>query len=148
VVPLNKYLTRRFDQGYGENNTAGERTYYAGAPTPEIDAAWDQLERGKTVANLKVEKTNNRVVAKYIRITLEEANMLDTPTAQLHDESGYLVSLDVYHQLHCLNFLRMGLDPEYYSIQQAPEALKHHLGTDRIWQDNRQELTVNSALYK
>jgi len=58
VISLNRYLTRRFDQGYGENNTAGGRTYYAGPPTPDIDAAWDQLERGEPIVNMKVENTN------------------------------------------------------------------------------------------
>jgi hypothetical protein len=41
---------------------------------------------------------------------------------------GYMVSLDVYHQLHCLNYLRMAFEPERHNFKQSPEAFKRHIG--------------------
>ncbi len=42
-----QYTSKIFDQGYGENTTDGRRTYYAGPPSLEIDAAWNALEAGE-----------------------------------------------------------------------------------------------------
>ncbi|KAH8898408.1 hypothetical protein GQ53DRAFT_817680 [Thozetella sp. PMI_491] len=105
-----RYRSKVFDQGYGENTTDGKRVYYAGPPSQEIDAAWNALED-----------------AKYLRITEDEMRQLREPTAALHAGGGYLLSFDTYHQLHCLNYIRMALEPEYYSFEQSPEALKHHI---------------------
>ena len=44
----------------------------------------------------------------------EAAKLLD-PTAHLpHDDSKYVVTLAVFHQLHCVNHLRKALYPDEY----------------------------------
>ena len=50
-------------------------------------------------------------------------------------ETGYRVGIEVFHQLHCLNLLRMSTYPEYYSklewsdTNDKPERVRGHLGT-------------------
>ena len=49
-------------------------------------------------------------------------------------ETGYRVGLEVFHQLHCLNLLRMSTYPEHYAkrgrsdISGAPQHSRAHLG--------------------
>jgi hypothetical protein len=50
-------------------------------------------------------------------------------------ETGYRVGIEVFHQLHCLNLLRMSTYPEYYTklwwsdTNDKPEKVRMHLGT-------------------
>jgi hypothetical protein len=50
-------------------------------------------------------------------------------------ERGYRVGIEVFHQLHCLNLLRMATYPEYYTklwwsdTNDKPERVRGHLGT-------------------
>lgn len=50
-------------------------------------------------------------------------------------ETGYRVGLEVFHQLHCLNLLRMATYPAYYEkiwwsdTNDKPERVRAHLGT-------------------
>jgi hypothetical protein len=49
-------------------------------------------------------------------------------------ETGYRVGLEVFHQLHCLNLLRMSTYPDYYTklwwsdTNDKPEKVRAHLG--------------------
>ncbi|KAK6206898.1 hypothetical protein QIS74_13386 [Colletotrichum tabaci] len=72
-----------------------------GTHSNEIDIAWHEIELG----------------AGGIRVTEEEVknlNMTDSPEMPFHkipedQGGGYLAMLEVFHLLHCLNSLRMGL---------------------------------------
>lgn len=50
-------------------------------------------------------------------------------------ETGYRVGLEVFHQLHCLNLLRMSTYPDYYpkvwwsDMNDKAETVRAHLGT-------------------
>ncbi|KAJ7158962.1 hypothetical protein C8R43DRAFT_1124603 [Mycena crocata] len=49
------------------------------------------------------------------RISKEEAARLPNKTHAIPgDEGHYIAELDVFHNLHCLNKIRMALDPDYY----------------------------------
>ncbi|KAI1158643.1 hypothetical protein F5B18DRAFT_70236 [Nemania serpens] len=72
---------------------------YMGA-TPEIDQAWQDLERDR-----------------YFLLSDEEARETwgEDYTEFWHDDAGgYLGGLDVFHTLHCLDHLRRGLYPDTY----------------------------------
>ena len=48
-------------------------------------------------------------------------------------ETGYRIGLEVFHQLQCLNLLRMSTYPEHYTKLQAdekyePEVVRAYLG--------------------
>jgi hypothetical protein len=55
------------------------------------------------------------VIVGLSGITSEEASHLQEPTAHLpHDDGTYVVTLGVFHQLHCVNHLRKALYPDEY----------------------------------
>ncbi|KAF2104954.1 hypothetical protein NA57DRAFT_71153 [Rhizodiscina lignyota] len=76
---------------------------YVGHPTPELDEAWEKLLRDR-----------------YFMITEEEARAaFPTEWKEAYakmpgGEEGYLVGLDMFHTLHCVNQIRQMLWPEYY----------------------------------
>lgn len=49
-------------------------------------------------------------------------------------ETGYRVGIEVFHQLHCLNLLRMSTYPDHYlklswsDMNDKPEDVRAHLG--------------------
>lgn len=57
-------------------------------------------------------------------ISKQEAEQLTVPTIEFPEGSGsYIVLLDIFHSLHCLNSLRKSLHPEYY----PPSYLRHNM---------------------
>jgi Mycotoxin biosynthesis protein UstYa len=48
------------------------------------------------------------------RISEKEARFLPNPTIPIPGTKEYLIELDVWHELHCLNDLRMLLYPERF----------------------------------
>lgn len=77
-----------------------------GAPSPKLDRIWEthyDLTTG---------------------ISKQEAEQLTVPTIEFPEGSGsYIVLLDIFHSLHCLNSLRKSLHPEYY----PPSYLRHNM---------------------
>ncbi|KAF5682145.1 HNM1-choline permease [Fusarium circinatum] len=59
-------------------------------------------------ASLKAEDAWRNLMKPYlVRISGQEASKLSRPTSQIsRDPDYYITSLDVYHQLHCLNDIR------------------------------------------
>jgi len=81
---------------------------YTGPPSYELDLAWHKL-----FAN------------SNLRISNEEMDTMDQKSVPFADGSGYWVNLDVYHQLHCLKFLRWYVYPEYYGFRLNATNVKH-----------------------
>lgn len=78
---------------------------YAGDPTPELDDAWHKLLASTRPAN----PLYARLIKKLtpwpdinLRITPEEMSRLNQTSLALADGSGYLGTLGVYHELHCI----------------------------------------------
>lgn len=67
----------------------GDRTPFTEAPSKEVDALWDSITAppGK-VGTIRVSED-----------TLEKDGL---KSVKLADGSGYLATVDVFHQLHCL----------------------------------------------
>ncbi|CEJ81371.1 hypothetical protein VHEMI01501 [[Torrubiella] hemipterigena] len=83
-----KYTTRVFDSAFGIQTTA-----YQGRPNEANDQLWTELYNfGIT------------------RISADEARPMVNKTLPIPGQSDhYLISLSVFHQLHCLNRVRKGL---------------------------------------
>jgi hypothetical protein len=71
----------------------------------------------------------------HIRITPEEHDLLLVPrnrsTLQLSDGTGYLIGLGVYHELHCLKWIRHWIHRDVYWPDLTGAALeerKWHIG--------------------
>lgn len=61
-----------------------------GPPSPELDEAWSQL-----------------LMNANIRVSAEDLEKAGVESIPLNDGSGkYYAILDVYHQLHCLKYIR------------------------------------------
>ncbi|KAK8007182.1 hypothetical protein PG989_001173 [Apiospora arundinis] len=90
-----QYENREFEFAFGEN-----RTQYENEPSPELDSIWNDLFSMGIVA-----------------ISQEEASQLYEKTQRLpHDpENRYIITMSVFHELHCINMLRKQLFPEYYT---------------------------------
>ncbi|KZS89072.1 hypothetical protein SISNIDRAFT_497640 [Sistotremastrum niveocremeum HHB9708] len=104
-----KYETRVF-------TALGVQTKYHGPPTDETDEAWDAL-----------------YPIGVARITAEEASQLSNWTSPIPgDEGHYVVGLDVFHQLHCLNTVRKALWPQRYSRHDTLSAPGAHTHVDHV----------------
>ncbi|PPQ65051.1 hypothetical protein CVT26_015747 [Gymnopilus dilepis] len=105
------------------NGTFNFPSEFRGPPTPEIDAAWMRISQG----------------VKPTRLTLEQVlkiGKFDTPSKvkfREEDGGGYMASMEVTHQLHCLNMLRKYTYKEYYQnfdpsfTHPKPDVFRTHL---------------------
>ncbi|RDW64608.1 hypothetical protein BP6252_10259 [Coleophoma cylindrospora] len=122
---------RWYDNGtsYSIHNPSEPR--YAGPPTVELDAAWEELLKGR-----------------YINVTEEEAEMAFGKPHGLynHPGLGYLVGLDVYHALHCIDELRRALDRDHYYNKQTKHAYPERAHRDHCIDHLRQQLMCHADL--
>ncbi|KAE9374151.1 hypothetical protein N431DRAFT_464439 [Stipitochalara longipes BDJ] len=87
---------------------------------PEVDAAWGNITDAPTGGAIGITKEQ-----------WEEVNPFHEWPVMLEEDHGtgrYLASLDVFHQLHCVDLLRKSIHREYYnehegSFAGAPEAV-------------------------
>ncbi|KAI6716189.1 hypothetical protein JHW43_001292 [Diplocarpon mali] len=83
---------------------------YNGDPSPQVDEAWAALFHH---AN--------------IRVSRGEIARLGRSSIELRDGSGdFFGTLDVYHQLHCLKYIREYVHQEYYTIKTTNVPKKEH----------------------
>ncbi|ETI25972.1 hypothetical protein G647_02749 [Cladophialophora carrionii CBS 160.54] len=81
------------------NNFWEDRTPYQGPPTDEVDMAWDALYK-----DVGVIKVDGRTARQVPNMTLPIPG----------EEDSYILGIEVFHQLHCLNSIRKGLYPDRY----------------------------------
>jgi len=98
-----QWETQFFDVDIGHRSSP-----YTGLPSYDLDLAWHKL-----FAN------------SNLRISQEEMDVMDEESVPFADGSGYWVNLDVYHQLHCLKFLRWYVYPEYYDFRLNNTNIEH-----------------------
>ncbi|KAK1958777.1 hypothetical protein LY78DRAFT_647063 [Colletotrichum sublineola] len=109
------------------SSVEGGRSHFQGRPSMESNRAWQGLYENM-----------------FTHITEEEARMLPNKTApELESEgSGYLVVLNVFHDLHCMDNIRKGLyyflEPQWnstnnpYLLYASPEAALKDRGGDHL----------------
>ncbi|KAI4157958.1 MAG: hypothetical protein LQ342_007884 [Letrouitia transgressa] len=81
---------------------------FAGEPSPEVDASWDEL-----------------LAPMNIRVTKEELISENLESVALTEGGGYLSWTATYHQLHCINVLRKWIYREYYLANLTPSEELH-----------------------
>lgn len=104
---------------------------YVGHPNPAIDARWDSL-----LSSLEV------LVPRPLAATAF-SGALNT-SASGSSPSLYRVTLDVIHQLHCLNQVRMRIDHTYYYPDLPPDFQRSHI--DHCIDHIRQALQCHADL--
>lgn len=70
----------------------GEKSVYTTFDRSVADPAWHSISMKDGLGWLKVPQ--------------EKVEAMDQSSVQFHDRSGYFFGMDVFHQLHCLNYLR------------------------------------------
>ncbi|KAK5997739.1 Transacylase cctO-like protein [Cladobotryum mycophilum] len=80
------------------DNSLDDQNPFKGIPREELHSAW-------------------RGLLKYMNIRVQEKDLvkINRTSVPLNDEKGgYLATLDVFHELHCLNVVREQVYREYY----------------------------------
>ncbi|KAI9748583.1 MAG: hypothetical protein M4579_007183 [Chaenotheca gracillima] len=100
---------------------------YASPPSPEVDKAWHDLLNDINV-----------------RISGEDLDQLGRKDAgvALPDGSGYLGTLNVYHELHCVKRLKQYMYPEYY----WPDLTKDEILLNRLHNEHCIDLLRQAAM--
>lgn len=103
---------------------------FVGDPRPEHDEAWNGL-----MQNI------------HLRITADEYEkikpQIDRETAQLSNGQGYIVGFGVYHELHCLKWIRHWIHRDVYWPELEGEALE-----ERKWHIGKSSSTMNEVEYQ
>lgn len=110
--PVQEYIEYESQKEYASEDT---HSNFSGPPTAEQDKAWDELVKPSFF--------------KVTREELEKAGSTFDRIAQLTD-GGYVATLGVYHELHCVRQLRFYLSKERYYphlTQGQADYLQHHL---------------------
>ncbi|KAG1741002.1 hypothetical protein EDB19DRAFT_1707297 [Suillus lakei] len=101
------------------NGSFGATSIYRGSPSPEIDSAWDRISFN----------------ARPIRMTLEQllrTGEKPSPSMVRYPDEhggGYMATIEIIHQLHCVNMLRKASwDDHSYHQHESPEEFRTHLG--------------------
>jgi hypothetical protein len=122
-----------------------------GFPTNKTDELWEDLYNCKYLSLEASERFFSHFRSVGIStISEKEAKKLTIPTMEVPGRKGeYLVQLDVFHQLHCLNDLRKLLYPEVYGgmnlitkdgvVQRESNELFRHWGRFLEWPANGYE---------
>ncbi|KAK0724427.1 hypothetical protein B0H67DRAFT_470751, partial [Lasiosphaeris hirsuta] len=80
----------------------GAQNGYKGHPRPELDKLWDRIGEIHPIS----------MPAEYLGVLNKTGSGI--PYAE-EDGGGIMVEIEVFHQLHCLNFLRKVIYADYYS---------------------------------
>ncbi|KAJ7479760.1 hypothetical protein FB451DRAFT_1131033 [Mycena latifolia] len=105
-----EYRTVKFHRGL-----QGDIPIYERSPSAEVDQAWEELY---AYAASRVPKS-------------EVVKMTNTTWPILHEEGNYVLALDVFHQLHCLDIIRQQVHPGHNYTRQSPVHLRHCIGAIR-----------------
>ncbi|KAG1724441.1 uncharacterized protein EDB91DRAFT_1062835, partial [Suillus paluster] len=104
------------------NGTPGAPSIYRGSPSPEVEAAWNNIA----------------VDGSPVRMTLEEllrTGEKPSPDMARYPDAyggGYMASIESNHMLHCLNMLRKVTWGDHYGpsgndVHESPEYFRIHL---------------------
>jgi hypothetical protein len=79
-------------------------------PSPEVDEAWELFSKDLFLAPDSAVRDAGRSLSKSIHL----------PTSPEGEAGKYLATWDVFHQIHCLNWLRKAANWEYYYGNNKP----------------------------
>ena len=89
------------------NVTLGEKNEFMGEPRPEQSKAWkDAYGNCETspdyAKGVEENAKTDGCLGIHIRVQKEDLDKINRTSIPLADGSGYLASLDVFHQIHCV----------------------------------------------
>ncbi|KAH1509657.1 hypothetical protein KXX25_004683 [Aspergillus fumigatus] len=122
-----RYKNVVFNSGWGD-----QKSIYMGPPSEENNQAWDDLHVAPAMVKIPASDA-----AKLVNKTIP------IPNASGYNSGYYLIGLDVFHQLHCLDMLRKVLWGVDMHDPNEEEAM-HHL--DHCIEMIRQSLTCSADI--
>ena len=104
---------------------------FKGQPRPELDEAWRKLIKCLH-KSFPLASPQNRLTRCFpdqsIRVQKEDLVRINRTSLPLNDDGGgYLAVVDVFHELHCLNYVREYLHRDYYHNKETPETQILHV---------------------
>ncbi|KAI0206735.1 hypothetical protein F4808DRAFT_405140 [Astrocystis sublimbata] len=110
--PVHQYVEYEIQKEYASEDP---HSNFSGPPSPDVERAWDDLER-----------------PTFFRVTREELERAGSSFDQIAmlADGGYVATLGVYHELHCVRQMRFFLWREKYYpnlTQLQEDYLYHHL---------------------
>ncbi|KAL9026019.1 MAG: hypothetical protein Q9196_005252 [Gyalolechia fulgens] len=136
---------QRFDGSFATPNA------FKGTPNPNIDAAWANITYEDGIAFSRLNISSLTTAGGVINIseeTLRSVNASAEFSVKLTPEigGGYMASVEILHQLHCLNMLRQATYEDYYRDKagpwkDSPQTLRYHLGMGSSYGYNENQLT-------
>ncbi|KAL8888215.1 MAG: hypothetical protein Q9215_004306 [Flavoplaca cf. flavocitrina] len=109
-----RYRPQKFEPHF-----VGPPSEYQGQPSPELDAKWYAIAK---LRNFAVDQKS------LVNAKKTKANV------QYPGTSTYQAGIEAFHQLHCLNFIRMYTEKDYYKntdydmLAESDEESKTHKG--------------------
>ncbi|KAK3321836.1 hypothetical protein B0H66DRAFT_552763 [Apodospora peruviana] len=94
-IPL---ITKRMNGSLLEPSASSDRIIYRQPPSPEVDAAWDRIQTREPIPITRED---------VIKLGKDPSDAAKFPTS--FGDEAYVGKIDVFHQIHCLNTLRMNL---------------------------------------
>ncbi|KAJ6149038.1 Protein of unknown function DUF3328 [Penicillium samsonianum] len=102
-------LPRLYDQSITFNGTLDYPSKFRGAPSPDIDRAWDRSINLGAV-NVSLSDDDMRLLG------MDPDTSVKLPP---EDGGAYRLHFEFSHQMHCVNFIRMWTYQDYYKEEQA-----------------------------
>lgn len=115
LAPVNhlvEYVPTQFKRSRGE-----DKTLYQGWPSDEIDRQWEDSYSGLWPNCPSRNRTEPNTAGMLSTIDAKTAGLLPENTERLPlegREDEFVVTLDIFHQMHCLDIIRMSLYRDRY----------------------------------
>jgi len=111
------------------NGTLDVTSPYIGTPSPAVDEAWMRITWNDSLQPIRVSDEDMKKIYKDGRASNVRFSE--------EDGGGSLGAVDVFHQLHCLNFFRKYTYPDYYPEvqemwQTRPIYMRYHIGISSV----------------
>lgn len=118
-APVNdivKYKTVTFDSFF-----LGHASPWTRGTKEEKDALWAATYECKWLSPISCSKLEDDLVGISGISKDEASNLLNETLPAPHDPETYMIQLEVFHNLHCLNMLRKTIYPDQY-----PDMVSYH----------------------
>ncbi|KAL2060128.1 hypothetical protein VTL71DRAFT_9950 [Oculimacula yallundae] len=87
-------------------------TIFMQDPSPAVDKAWEFFSEDIFLTSWPTVRDSGRSLSKSIHF----------PPGPNGEAGKYIATYDVFHQIHCLNWLRKATNWEYYYVDEKPDA--------------------------
>jgi len=92
------------------NITIDASNIFMGKPRPEQTLAWENITKWRNIA-----------------VSKEDLDIINRTSIELADGSGYMATLEVFHHVHCLDFIRMYIFRDYYDTHENEDLRWKHV---------------------